>query len=149
MIFPAPTISRLVPVLRHIRQVVPNEGPNNIGGDTGVAIFLTGQLGHSSHARGTYNQPLAKVDHGGGSQSRAIPLRPSPRPGKGRLVDIELGFTQSTRRQVSRGVANALDDGLRGNVVLDGGEEVGVSIPEEIDQGLDDEARVTGPGVEV
>ena len=66
------------------------------------------------------------------------------------LVDVELGLAEAASRDGARRVGDLLEDGLGGDEVVDGRAEGGVGAGGElVDEGLVDEGRVAGPGVEV
>lgn len=72
----------LVPVLRNVRQIVPNDGPHNIS--SGVAVTVV-------------DQPVSVGNHRGGSEGRSISLRPSPSTGELGQINIELGLALRTK----------------------------------------------------
>ena len=77
-------------------------------------------------------------------------LRTSPSVGEGRLVDVELGLAETTGGHTTTGVRDLLDPRLGCSEVVDMTAERRVlACGELVHDGLEDEGRVAGPGVEV
>ena len=78
------------------------------------------------------------------------PLGTSPRASEGGLVDVELGLAQAAAADGARGVRGLLEDGLRRDELVDERAEGGVGARRVlVDDGLEHERGVTGPGVRV
>lgn len=99
-------------------------------------------------SRRTYKQPITKIDQSNRTERRSVALRTSPRASEGGRVNVELWLSEtSTIREVTRGVGDGLQVRLCIDVLLDDGLKSEVSITEEIDQNLQCESGVSGPGV--
>lgn len=127
--------SSLVPVLAHIREIIPQNRPDIL--DRLVALALL-------------NEMVSVRNKGRSAHGRTLTLRTTPGAGVCGQVDVELWLTESrTVRERAGGVGDGLKLGLGGDVLLDELLEGGVSGEEFVDQGLHCQAGVTGPGVDV
>lgn len=97
----------------------------------------------------TYNQPVAKVDEGGGPQSRAITLRTTPGSGKGRHVDVVLRLRETSARKTTRRIRHGLQVRLRVDVFGNDFLQTQVAVAEEVDQDFRDESSISRPGIVV
>ena len=77
-------------------------------------------------------------------------LRTSPSVGEGRLVDVELGLSETASGDGAAGIADLLESRLgRGELVDQGAQRVVLAGGELVNERLEDERRVAGPGVEI
>lgn len=77
-------------------------------------------------------------------------LRATPSTGERRRVDVKLGLAETASGDGTAGVGDLLERSLCGGEVVDEAAERGVlSSGELVDDRLEDEGRVAGPGVEI
>ena len=127
--------SSLVPVLAHIREIIPQNRPDIL--DRLVALALL-------------NEMVSVRNKGRSAHGRTLTLRTTPGTSVRGQVDVELWLTESrTVRERAGGVGDGLKLGLGGDVLLDELLEGSVSGEEFVDQGLHCQTGVAGPGVDV
>lgn len=127
--------SSLVPVLAHVREIIPHNRPDVL--NRLVALTLLKEM--------VSVRNKSRSTHG-----RTVALRTTPGTSVRGQVDVELRLTESrTVGERAGGVGDGLDLGLGGDVLLDEWLEGGVSGEELMDQGLHCQAGVAGPGVDV
>ena len=77
-------------------------------------------------------------------------MRATPSTSVSSEVNVELGFTQSTRAHTSTGVRNLLLSSIRSDKVINlSTKRIVLSTGEDVNDGLENKGRVTGPGEEV
>ena len=77
-------------------------------------------------------------------------LRTSPSVGEGRLVDVELGLSETAGGDGAAGITDLLESRLgRGELVDQRAQRVVLAGGELVNERLEDERRVAGPCVEV
>lgn len=127
--------SSLVPVLAHIREVIPHNRPDIL--DRLVTLALL-------------NEMVSVCKKGRSAHGRTLTLRTTPGTSVRGQVDVELWLTKSrTVGERARGVGDCLKLGLGGNVLLNQLLDGSVSGDEFVDQGLHRQARVAGPGIDI
>ena len=153
--------ARNSPVLRHIVQVILDDGPEDARGSVSITV-VDEPVGVSNQSNcpesrtvslrpswSSYQSPVHMLENQ--RREKCMIFRLTPAVSEGAQIDVKFGLAQTgaIRERAGR-VGHALQCSLGGNIVLDLRLQGGVvAVLKSVYQLLEDEGGVSCPGVEV